>query len=194
MIFNNDNELRKWIKENIPYVEKTEEELKKEFIEEFGIDKWIEMEAEVPCDMLSMRLCNYLEIDSVPVLFEEMNEDARYYDTLNYIAINKKFIGNELEIRKSIIHEVKHLHQKHCISHKKDKLRFTTPKLIKDWEKDFKLNQRLIPIDELNLMSIEVDAYAFTKYILDKWFNYEYHYPNDIYDEILNKYIAKYYK
>jgi hypothetical protein len=194
MIFNNDNELRKWIKENIPYRELTEEELKKEFIEEFGIDKWIEMEAEVPCDELVVRLCNFLEIEPVPVLFEEMNEDSRYYDVLNYITINKKFIGNELEIRKSIIHEVKHLHQKHCISHKKDKIRFTTPKLIKEWEKDFKLNQRLIPIDELNLMSVEVDAYAFTKYILDKWFNYEYHYPNDIYDEILNKYIAKYYR
>ena len=193
-MLNNDNELRKWIKENIPYVEKSEEEMKKEFIEEFGIDKWIEMEAEVPCDELVVRLCNFLEIEPVPVLFEEMNEDSRYYDVLNYIAINKKFIGNELEIRKSIIHEVKHLHQKHCISHKKDKLRFTSHKLIKEWEKDFKLNQRLIPIDELNLMSVEVDAYAFTKYILDKWFNYEYHYPNDIYDEILNKYIAKYYK
>lgn len=194
MIFNNDNELRKWIKENIPYVEKTEEELKKEFIEEFGIDKLIEMEAEVPCDKLIIELCNYLEIEPVPVLFEEMNEDSRYYDVLNYITINKKFMGNELEIRKSIIHEVKHLHQKHCISHKKDKLRFTTPKLIKEWEKDFKLNQRLIPIDELNLMSVEVDAYAFTKYILKNWFNYEYYYLNDIYDEILNKYIAKYYR
>lgn len=193
-MFNNDNELRKWIKENIPYRELTEEELKKEFIEEFGIDKWIEMEAEVPCDELVVRLCNYLEIEPVPVLFEEMNEDSRYYDVLNYIAINKKFICNELEIRKSIIHEVKHLHQKHCISHKKDKLRFTTPKLIKEWENDFKLNQRLIPIDELNLMSVEVDAYAFTKYILKYWFNYEYHYPNDVYDEILNKYIAKYYR
>ena len=193
-MLNNDNELRKWIKENIHYVEKSEEEMKKEFIEEFGIDKWIEMEAEVPCDELVVRLCNFLEIEPVPVLFEEMNEDSRYYDVLNYIAINKKFIGNELEIRKSIIHEVKHLHQKHCISHKKDKLRFTTPKLIKEWEKDFKLNQRLIPIDELNLMSVEVDAYAFTKHILDKWFNYEYHYPNDIYDEILNKHIAKYYR
>ena len=38
----------------------SEEELKKEFIEEFGIDKWIEMEAEVPCDMLAMKLCDYL--------------------------------------------------------------------------------------------------------------------------------------
>ena len=80
--------------------------------------------------MLVMKLCDYLGIDAVPVLFEEMYEDARYYDVLNYIAINKKFIRNELEIRKSIIHEVKHLHQKFCVSHKNKGNRFTTIHLI----------------------------------------------------------------
>ena len=43
-------------------------------------------------------------------------------------------------------------------------------------------------------MPVEVDAYAFTKYILKQWFHYEYHYPNDIYDGLLDIYIAKYYK
>lgn len=193
-MFADDNELRKWIKENIPYKEMSEEELKKEFIGEFGIEKWNEMEAEMPCDMLTMRLCNYLGIDSVPVLFEEMEEDARYYDVLNYIAINKKYINNKLEIRKSIIHEVKHLHQKHCISHKKAKLKFAPIDLINEWESDFKKNQRLVPEDEIMLMPIEIDAFAFTKYILKKWFDYDYHHYDFIYDEILSKYCIKYFK
>ena len=193
-MFEDEKELRKWLKENFPYKEMSEEELKKDFIDSFGIDKWNEMEAEVPCDMLSMRLCNYLEIDSVPVLFEEMEEDARYYDVLNYIAINKKFIGNELEIRKSIIHEVKHLHQKHCISHKNEINKFASIKLIKQWEADFKINQRLIPLDEVMLMSIEIDAFAFTKFILKEWFQYDYHHYDLIYDELLNIYINKYFK
>ena len=193
-MFEDEKELRKWLKENFPYKEMSEEELKKDFIDSFGIDKWNEMEAEVPCDMLSMRLCNYLEIDSVPVLFEEMEEDARYYDVLNYIAINKKFIGNELEIRKSIIHEVKHLHQKYCISHKNEINKSASIELIRKWEADYKINQRLIPLDKLMLMSIEIDAFAFTKFILKEWFQYDYHHYDLIYDELLNIYINKYFK
>ena len=193
-MFEDEKELRKWLKENFPYKEMSEEELKKDFIDSFGIDKWNELEAEVPCDMLAMRLCNYLGIDSIPVLFEEMEEDARYYDVLNYIAINKKFIGNELEIRKSIIHEVKHLHQKYCISHKNGINKFASIKLIKQWEADFKINQRLIPLDKLMLMSIEIDAFAFTKFILKEWFQYDYHHYDLIYDELLNIYINKYFK
>ena len=193
-MFADEKELRKWIKENIPYKEMSEEELKKDFIDSFGIDKWNELEAEVPCDMLAMRLCNYLGIDGVPVLFEEMDEDARYYDVLNYIAINKKFIRNELEIRKSIIHEVKHLHQKYCISHKNEINKFASIRLIRQWEADFKINQRLIPLDKLMLMSIEIDAFAFTKFILKEWFQYDYHHYDLIYDELLNIYINKYFK
>jgi hypothetical protein len=193
-MFEDEKELRKWLKENFPYKEMSEEELKKEFIDSFGIEKWNEMEAEVPCDMLAMRLCNYLEIDNIPVLFEEMEEDARYYDVLNYIAINKKFIGNELEIRKSIIHEVKHLHQKYCISHKNEINKFASIELIKKWKADFKINQRLIPFDKLMLMSIEIDAFAFTKFIIDKWFGITIYHPDAIFDELLNKYIQKYYQ
>jgi hypothetical protein len=193
-MFEDEKELRKWLKENFPYKEMSEEKLKKEFIDSFGIDKWNEMETEVPCDMLAMRLCNYLEIDNIPVLFEEMEEDARYYDVLNYIAINKKFIGNELEIRKSIIHEVKHLHQKYCISHKNEINKFASIELIRKWKADFKINQRLIPLDKLMLMSIEIDAFAFTKFILKEWFQYDYHHYDLIYDELLNIYINKYFK
>ena len=193
MLNMNEEQLRKWLKDNFPFEELSEVELKRRFIESFGEDKWNEMEALKPADDLMLRLCNYLNIEPVPVLFEEMYEDSRYYDKLDYIAINKEFMNNKLEIRKSIIHEVKHLHQKHCISHKNDKNKFAPINLVNEWEKDFNINQRLVPLDEQMLMPVEIDAFAFTKFILKKWFHYDYHHYDLIYDEILNQYCNKYF-
>ena len=193
-MFKNEEELRKWLKTNFPYKEKSEEELKKEFIEEFGIDKWEEMEEEVKLDKLNFRLCDYLGIEPVPVIFEGIPEDARYYDKLDYISISNLYVHDEIEQMKSLIHEVKHLHQKYCISHKNGKIKFAQNTLIEQWESDFKKNQRLIPLDEVMCMSVEVDAFAFTKYILKEWFDYDYHHYDAAYDAVLEAYINKYFK
>lgn len=170
------------------------EDLKKDFIDAFGIDKWNEIEAGTKLDSLNLELCNYLGIEPVPVIFEEMAEDSRYYDKLNYIAISNRYVFDEIEQKKSLIHEVKHLHQKYCISHKNEKNKFTNVNLIKEWEDDFKKNQRLIPADILICMAVEIDAFAFTKYILKSWFNIDYHHNDIVYDTVLSLYIEKYFK
>jgi len=193
-MFKDIKELKKWLNDKYPYEEKSEEEIKTEFIDAFGIGKWNEIEAETKLDNLNCRLCDYLEIEPVPVIFEEMNEDARYYDKLNYNAISSHYVFDEIEQMKSLIHEVKHLHQKYCISHKNENHKFTDINLIKKWEDDFKKNQKLIPPDELMCMPIELDAYAFTKYILKEWFNIDYHHHDLIYDTVLSLYIEKYFK
>ena len=193
-MINNEEELKKWLKDKYPYEEKSEEEIKKDFIDAFGIEKWDEIEAEVKLDKLNLKLCNFLGIEPVPVVFEEMYEDARYYNDLDFIAISNRYVFDEIEQMKSLIHEVKHLHQKYCISHKNENLKFANLDLIKDWEDDFKKNQRLIPEDILICMAIEVDAFAFTKYILNNWFSIDYHQHDLVYDTILDHYIKKYYR
>lgn len=193
-MINNEEELKKWLKDKYPYEEKSEEEIQKDFIDAFGIEKWNEIEAEVKLDKLNLKLCNFLGIEPVPVVFEEMYEDARYYNDLDYIAISNRYVFDEIEQMKSLIHEVKHLHQKYCISHKNENLKFANLDLIKDWEADFKKNQRLIPEDILICMAIEVDAFAFTKYILNNWFSIDYHHHDLVYDTILDHYIKKYYR
>ena len=193
-MFKNEKELREWLKKNFPYKEMSDEELKKSFIDAFGEEKWEEEEALVPIQNLSMKLCNYLGIEPVPILFEEMYEDARYYDELDYIAISNLYVHDEMECMKSVIHEVKHLHQKYCVSHKNEILKLAPKILIEQWEEDFKKNQRLIPEDEIMCMPVEVDAFAFTKFILKEWFNIDYHHYDPAYDAVLSLYINKYYK
>ena len=81
------------------------------------------------------------------------------------------------------------------LSHKNEKdLKLANPLLIKQWEEDFKKNQRLIPEDQVMCMPVEVDAFAFTKYILKEWFNIEYHHYDPTYDALLTIYIDKFYK
>lgn len=194
-MFDNEKDLRNWLKKNFPYKEMSEEELKKAFIDSFGEDKWEEEEALGKLDALNWRLCDFLGILPVPILFEEMEEDARYYDKLDYIGISNKYVHDEIESMKSVIHEVKHLHQKYCISHKNEQgLKLVTPLLIKQWEEDFSKNQRLIPLDQVMCMPVEVDAFAFTKYILKEWFNVDYHHYDPTYDAVLTLYIDKFYK
>ena len=175
MEFRNKEELKKWLEKNYPYKNESKDEIKEKFINAFGVDKWEEMEALSKIDNLNIRLCDYLGIEAVPIIFDNIEEDARYYDKLDYIAVSNRYVHDEIECMKSVIHEVKHLHQKYCISHKNEKMVFASDTLIEQWNKDFSVNQRLIPLDQIMCMSVELDAFAFTKYILKEWFNIEYH-------------------
>ena len=42
-------------------------------------------------------------------------------------------------------------------------------------------------------MALELDAFAFTKYIMKNWYNIIVIFPDLEYDEILNRYIDKYF-
>ena len=42
-------------------------------------------------------------------------------------------------------------------------------------------------------MTTELDAFAFTKYIMKEWYNINIVFPDIVYDEILTRYINKYF-
>lgn len=189
-----DEDLRKWIKNNYPYKEMSEEEINQKIIEYFGPEKLKELEFTLKIDNLNFKLADFLKIEVVPVFYESIPEDARFYDKEDYIGISNKFMFDEIESIKCLIHEVRHYYQKYCISHKTEKLKFAPIKLIEEWENDFKKNQQLMEPSEQMCLAVEIDAYAFTKYILKEWFNYEYHHNDLAYDTVLGLYISKYYK
>ena len=90
---------------------KDEQELKEQFIKYFGQQKWDEEELLGMLRIAEFELANYLEVEPIPVVIEDMVEDSRYYVKENYIAISSKLITNEVEALKCLCHEYKHYHQ-----------------------------------------------------------------------------------
>ena len=190
----NEEDLRRWIEKNCPKEDLSEEEIDQKIIENFGPDVLKEMEFTLHIDNLNFKLADFLGIEVIPVFFEDIEEDARFYDKEEYIAISKKFMFNDLEAVKSLIHEVRHGYQKYCINHKNEKLKFAPSEIIEDWKKDFDNGQLGLTPEIQMCQSIEIDAYAFTKYILKEWFDYDYHHHDLAYDTVLGLYINKYFK
>ena len=60
------------------------------------------------------------------------------------------------------------------------------------WKKEFKNSIKLKPEDAL-CQYIEIDAFAFTKYVLKEWYGIEYHHYDNEYDKILDNFISMYY-
>ena len=85
----------------------------------------------------------------------------------------------QTEALKCLIHELRHCYQFNCVRNNVDN------DLVKIWKEEF-ANAHLI---EYVAMTTELDAFAFTKYIMKNW----YIYPDAEYDEILNRYIDKYF-
>lgn len=137
--------------------------------------------------LIQSKLAKHLNIDLIPIVIEEMEEDSRYYIKSDYIAISSATTHNVVELVKCLIHEYRHYYQKQCITNnslvEKDELLYK-------WSNDFKTLYK--SEEERMCSSIEIDSYAFTKYILNKWFNVNYIHYNKTYDDILNAYIRKY--
>ena len=60
--------------------------------------------------------------------------------------------------------------------------------LVNIWKRELTTLKQL----DYNSSMLELDSFAFTKYIMEKWYNISSIYINTEYDEILNHYINKY--
>lgn len=160
--------------------------LKKEFIKYFGKKKWEEEEILSLLNEIGYALAKYLEVSPIPVVTEKMEEDSRFYTKELYIAISDVLISDFTESLKCLIHEYRHYKQLMCVTQK-----ITTEPNYESWKEDLRIiNQIRDPADTMCL-SVEIDAYAFTKYLMDKWFNIEIIHYDPLYEEILIRYIKK---
>lgn len=165
------------------------EELKKEFVKYFGIEKWNHEEALGKLWPTMYALCEFLNVEPIPVIVDDIDEDSRYYPNDDYIVISSKLICDEVEALKCLIHEIKHYQQYMCVIHN-----ITDNPFYNEWKEDYLVNYKNITsYEEMLALSIEIDAFAFTKYIMKEWFNMEIIYPEETYDNILNLYIRKYF-
>ena len=158
-------------------------ELKDNFIKYFGEEKWNQEEALAVLYKEELKLCNYLGIDPIPVITDTIEEDSRYYIEENYIVISDKLILDKTEALKCLIHELRHCYQFNCVRNNVDN------NLVKIWKEEF-ATAHLI---EYGAMTTELDAFAFTKYIMKEWYNINIVFPDIVYDEILTRYINKYF-
>ena len=166
-----------------------EEVLKEQFIKYFGEEKWHEEEMLTKLWPFQFALFLTLGVEPIPVLFQEMKEDARYYDKDNYIGISTKLINDEVEVIKCLIHEIRHYYQHICVEYND-----TNEPQLEHWIEDMKKDYNSLDPSEAICLSIEVDAFAYTKHIMNKWFDIDVVYLNEMYEKVIKAFCIKYYK
>lgn len=131
-------------------------------------------------------LSNYLDIPLLPVKFDKIGEeDSRLLIKENSVVINEKFKDDFVECAKCITHEYRHAWQLFYVYENNDQI-------AKMWKEDLTGYKKPTATSEYFLKTIEVDAFAFTKYYLKRFLNMNV--TNNIQglDVILDKYIKDY--
>ena len=180
--------IRKMVKETKRL---TEEGLKEKFIASFGEDKWIEEEMLGKLIPLSIEVSSYLEIDFLPIIFEELDEEeSRIYFEEEYIAINVKYKENYLECAKCITHELRHIYQvMYAATRNDNRAKVFKEELASPVALD---SNNTISITNYCIQLIEIDAFAFTKWYLREFHNIDVIHPSSNYEAIICTYIDKY--
>lgn len=153
--------------------------IKEEFINAFGEEKWNELEILKPLqDAVDLVCKEYLGIESIPVVFEALSEDVARYDfKLQAIILNNKYKDDYIEVLDGCLHELEHHWQRIYISNN------DTPK-ARRWKKEFENYDKYNQTQE-----IEIDACAFSQVILSCEFGLTYKHPNNYIQVLIDDYI-----
>ena len=136
-------------------MEFNKEKLKEDFIEAFGQELCDEEEILEIYQGVIETVCNdYLSIQPVPVVFDNLIDEVSRYDiNLKAIILNRKYKNDYEELLNSTLHELEHHWQLLYVSG------FDTPK-AKRWKHELENYNPYNPYQE-----IEIDAYAFAQII-----------------------------
>ena len=153
--------------------------LKEEFINAFGEEKWNELEILKPLqDAVDLVCKEYLGIEPIPVVFEKLSEDVARYDfKLQVIILNNKCKDDYIEVLDGCLHELEHHWQLIYIANN------DTPK-ARRWKKEFENYDKYNQTQE-----IEIDACAFSQVILSCEFGLTYKHPNNYIQVLIDDYI-----
>lgn len=168
--------------------------IKEEFIKNFGVEKWEQEEMLGKLIPIQIDLCEYLGIEMLPVVCEDIPDDSRFYIKDQYIALSPKMFKSYTDAIKSLVHESRHQFQIKCVLSEECDI---DPLLVEMWREDF-LNMNA-PLDVNSSSSvekyfnqvIELDAHAFSKWYLKEILFIETHFPSEEYDKLIDLYIEK---
>lgn len=152
--------------------------IKKDFIKYFGEELWEEEEIlSVFQQAILLVSSEYLGIEPIPVIFEDINGDISRYDVKEHVIIlNRKYKNDYKELMNSCLHELEHHYQLLYISN------FNTPKALR-WKSE------LETYDRTQISEVEMDAYAFSRVVGSCEFGINYTTGNEELERLIDKYI-----
>lgn len=174
--------------------ELNEKELKESFIKYFGEEKWEEEQKLGELIDFTYEISDYLGIDPLPVLVEDIRDAARLYVKEGYIALSKSTISNHIESMKAIAHELRHVYQLIVVGLdiKEESLYEKYKQNFKELKEEFDYKDAN-SLDKYRYQIIELDACAFTKYILKRNYGIIDTHHSFKYNYILEKFIKENY-
>ena len=171
----------------------TKENLKQEFIKNFGKEKWNQEEMLEKLAPYEKIITQELIIERLPIIVEEIQEDSRL-DLKNLcIIISSKKIKNKKEALKCLVHEYRHYYQLAIVGNNQTEHPFYD--LWKESLQSYNETSTLTPeeLEETYITNpLEIDSFAYTKYYFQKHLNQDLLcFPLEI-ELILDAYIDKY--
>ena len=136
---------------------------------------------------LQNEVAEHLGIDPLPIKFEVLgDEDSRLYLKEEYVGINVKYENDYLECAKSIAHEYRHVFQIFYANLFNDERAIRWKKLLA-----IQINSSTMDEDGSNYINqeLEIDAFAFTKFYLQKYENIDVKNKVEGLDKYLDEYI-----
>ena len=134
-------------------------------------------------DELQDYLCDLLGVDKLEIITKDIKEDAILDIKNNSIVLSEKISKDMVEAKKALIHEMRHQYQMYCIT-----LDIEEEPMRKMWALEIKHDVHRFDVDYMNQLYIEIDAYAFTKVIMEKQYGYIIKYGKE-YEKIVEDYI-----
>ena len=135
---------------------------------------------------LCQRIADRLGIDPLEIKYEEMIDDSRLYIIEEYVAINKKFENDYVECAKAIAHEYRHVFQLFYANMLNDNR-------ARRWIMELSnfINSSNMDNEGMNYINqeLELDAFAFTKFYLETFENFQFHNRITGLDSIIDNYI-----
>ena len=138
---------------------------------------------EKKIEELCNNLSEYLDIDFLPVKFDKINpDDSRLSIKDNCILINNDLKDNFIECAKCIVHEYRHAWQIFYVYEHNDKIALK-------WKEEYSSYHSSSESDDYFMQTIEIDAFAFTKYYIKRFLNIDIVNHVKGFDKILDIYI-----
>ena len=154
--------------------------LKEEFINWFGKDKWDEEELLALVEYEEMFLCDLMHLEMIPIAFDNLKDMNGFYDVTNKIII----LSNELKregsskVLESFLHEFRHYYQASMIEKYPDK--------YYGWK--YALEHQSNNIVDYYLSPLELDAFAFAQMMMEYVYNLPYRIQDNHIQELINEY------